>query len=162
MSVSGPAPMADDALFTRAISGYRAAFMEHHRALPESHRNQLWTEYLSQFLLTASPANPASEGAHSAPNPGYLDFPNRADYLANLGKRSRQDTPRTILGSGQPLAKRRATVCLPGPLFPPPCTSPVLSNAVVRLSSPFPIPLHHPVRSPMDIGLTFDRIRIPR
>ncbi|KAK5685602.1 hypothetical protein LTS12_029080, partial [Elasticomyces elasticus] len=109
MSVSGPVSMADDALFTRAISGYRAAFMEHHRALPESHRNQLWTQYLSQFLPAASAANPAYEGTHSAPNPGFLDHSNSADYLAKLGKRSRQDTPRTIPGSGQPLAKRRAT-----------------------------------------------------
>lgn len=136
MSVAGPVSMADDALFTRAISGYRAAFMEHHRALPESHRNHLWTQYLSQFLPVASSnSNNAYEGAaHSAPNPGYLDYLTHADHLANLGKRNRQDTPRTIPGYGQPPAKRRATVChYPGPLFPPSCTSPVVSSVVVRL-----------------------------
>lgn len=106
-------PMDDDALFTRAISGFRDVFMDQHAHLPESHRNQLWSQRLSQFLPSSSAANPACEVAHSAPNPGFLD-PENAGFLSMSGKRRRQDTPRIIPGSGLPLAKRRATVCHPG------------------------------------------------
>ncbi|KAJ5091082.1 hypothetical protein NUU61_005952 [Penicillium alfredii] len=82
---------ADDELFTRAISGYRDAFLVQHSHLPEPQRHQLWSQRLSQFI----PAR-----AH--------------DYLpsGNSGKRTRQDaTPRTLPspGSGLPRAKRRAT-----------------------------------------------------
>ncbi|KAJ5818927.1 hypothetical protein N7474_004518 [Penicillium riverlandense] len=85
--------LADDELFTRAISGYREAFLVQHSHLSESERNQLWSQRLSQFL----PANNDDEGTTGSKS----------------GKRTRQDaaTPRTLpsSGSGLPRAKRRAT-----------------------------------------------------
>ncbi|CAL5867141.1 uncharacterized protein PFLUO_LOCUS1353 [Penicillium psychrofluorescens] len=85
--------LADDELFTRAISGYREAFLVQHSHLSESERNQLWSQRLSQFL----PANNDDEGTTGGKS----------------GKRTRQDaaTPRTLpsSGSGLPHAKRRAT-----------------------------------------------------
>lgn len=77
---------ADDELFTRAISGYREAFLVRHSHLPESERNRLWRRRISAFIDQDGPEKP--------------------------GKRSRQDaTPRTLpSGSGLPQAKRRATV----------------------------------------------------
>ncbi|KAJ5404522.1 hypothetical protein N7509_004393 [Penicillium cosmopolitanum] len=79
---------ADEELFKSAISGYRDAFLVRHSHLPESERNRLWSQQLSQFIPVdredAAPGKP--------------------------GKRTRQDaTPRTLPGSGPPEAKRRAT-----------------------------------------------------
>lgn len=87
--------LADDELFTSAISGYREAFLVQHAHLSEPERNQLWIERLSQFI------------------PSH----DRNDWTpaGSLGKRSRQDaTPRTLPSSdlGLPQAKRRATVCV--------------------------------------------------
>ncbi|KAJ5625359.1 hypothetical protein N7510_001668 [Penicillium lagena] len=84
--------LADDELFTRAISGYREAFLVQHSHLSESERNQLWSQRLSQFL-------PANDDDDEGPTGG------------KSGKRTRQDTPRTLpsSGSGLPQAKRRAT-----------------------------------------------------
>ncbi|KGO42771.1 hypothetical protein PEX1_083430 [Penicillium expansum] len=84
----------DDELFTSAISGYHEAFLVQHSHLPESERDQLWIERLSQFI-------PASNGRDSNWQPA-----------GSLGKRARQDaTPRTLpySDSGLPRAKRRAT-----------------------------------------------------
>lgn len=96
----------DDDLFTRAISGYRDAFMDERAHLPESQRNQLWGQRLSQFL---PPSTTTCDNAHSAPDTGFVDHGSYS--LAKSGKRTRQDTPRTIPGSGLPAPKRRATVC---------------------------------------------------
>lgn len=85
----------DDELFTSAISGYYEAFLVEHSHLPESERNQLWIERLSQFI-------PAS-------NDGDSNW----QHAGSLGKRTRRDaTPRTLpySDSGLPQAKRRATV----------------------------------------------------
>lgn len=75
---------ADDELFTRAISGYRDAFLVRHSNLPEFERNRLWRQRISAFI----------------------------DHPEKPGKRSRHDaTPRTLpSSSGLPQAKRRATV----------------------------------------------------
>ncbi|EYE90207.1 uncharacterized protein EURHEDRAFT_519333 [Aspergillus ruber CBS 135680] len=97
------AVMADEGLFTRAISGYRAVFMDQHADLPEAQRNQLWSQHLSQFLVSTT----GCEGGHSAPEPGFLD--NGACHLVNSGKRPRPDTPRTLPDLGLPPSKRRAT-----------------------------------------------------
>ncbi|OGE50799.1 hypothetical protein PENARI_c015G05127 [Penicillium arizonense] len=81
--------LADDELFTRAISGYREVFLVQHSHLSESEQIQLWRERLGQFM------------------PAPQDEP-----VGKPGKRSRQDaTPRTIppCDSGLPRAKRRAT-----------------------------------------------------
>jgi hypothetical protein len=88
--------LADDELFTSAISGYREAFLVQHSHLSETERNQLWIERLSQFI-------PASNDR------------NDCKPVGNPGKRTRQDaTPRTLPSSGPgfPRAKRRATVCV--------------------------------------------------
>lgn len=58
------AVMADEVLFTRAISGYRAVFMDQHADLPEAQRNQLWSQHLGQFLISTT----GCEGGHSAPS----------------------------------------------------------------------------------------------
>ncbi|KAJ5193566.1 hypothetical protein N7449_009708 [Penicillium cf. viridicatum] len=84
----------DDELFTSAISGFYEAFLVEHSHLPESERNQLWIERLSQFI-------PASD-----------DRDSNWQHAGSLGKRTRQDaTPRTLpySDSGLPQAKRRAT-----------------------------------------------------
>jgi hypothetical protein len=87
----------DDELFTNAISSYREAFLVQHSHLPESERNQLWVERLSQFIPVSNRRDINCQPAGS------------------LGKRTRRDaTPRTLpySESGLPRAKRRATVCV--------------------------------------------------
>ncbi|KAL2000891.1 hypothetical protein VTN02DRAFT_2479 [Thermoascus thermophilus] len=87
--------MADDELFRSAISSYRDVFLVRHSHLPESERNQLWSQCLSQFMPGAmSSSAPADSGFLSHHHHGF-------------GKRSRQDIPRTL--PGHPPAKRRAT-----------------------------------------------------
>lgn len=81
--------IADDDLFTRAVSGYRDAFWDRHQHLSEAERNLAWSQRLSQFMTdgNASTSKPPSPDA--------------------LGKRARQG-PRTVEASS---VKRRATVC---------------------------------------------------
>lgn len=95
--------MADDELFRSAISSYRDVFLVRHSHLPESERNQLWSQCLSQFM-------PGAMSSSAPADSGFLSN-------HNFGKRSRQDIPRTL--PGHPPAKRRATVCLLGLLLPP-------------------------------------------
>lgn len=91
---------ADDALFTRAVAGYRDVFWSKHQHLSEAERNHLWTRRLSQFITdnTSTPDGKMMNPTDSGPS----DI---------LGKRTRPDTPRTVPGISAP-AKRRATVCL--------------------------------------------------
>ncbi|KAL4874020.1 hypothetical protein BDV12DRAFT_181894 [Aspergillus spectabilis] len=97
--------MADDELFTRAISGYRDAFLDQRSHLPEAERIQLWSQRLSQFMPTTavSPTTPAYR-----PVPGSSILGNDSSSEKS-GKRTRQDTPRTLPGSGLPPTKRRVT-----------------------------------------------------
>lgn len=108
--------MADDELFTRAISGYRDAFLDRHSHLPEAERNRLWSQRLSQFL-------PATASSSYRPVPGS-GIPDTGSPHEKSGKRTRQDTPRTLPGSGLPPTKRRVTVCdlswSPAPASSPP------------------------------------------
>ncbi|KAK1142761.1 hypothetical protein N8T08_007393 [Aspergillus melleus] len=98
--------MADDELFTRAISGYRDAFLVQHSHLPESERNQLWGQRLSQFI----PATASSSLNSYRPVSGSGILENGGSTtLEKSGKRARQDTPRTLPGSGLPPTKRRVT-----------------------------------------------------
>ncbi|GES65000.1 hypothetical protein ATEIFO6365_0009049500 [Aspergillus terreus] len=97
---------ADDELFTRAISGYRDAFLVRHAHLPESERMQLWTQRLSQFMSPTSTSS-ASSSYRPVPGSGLLDH--GGSTLENSGKRMRQDVPRTLPGSGLPPTKRRVT-----------------------------------------------------
>ena len=106
---------ADDELFTRAISGYRDAFLVEFSHLPEPERNELWSRRLQQFL-TAPVSN-----SHKVRGSGTLG---NGTSTGKSAKRARQDnTSRTLHGSGSgtglPLAKRRATVCDLGLLSPP-------------------------------------------
>ncbi|KAL4806315.1 hypothetical protein BDV18DRAFT_160385 [Aspergillus unguis] len=98
--------MADDELFTRAISGYRDAFLDQHSHLSEPERIQLWSQRLSQFMPTTavSPATPAYR-----PVPGSSILGQNASSSEKSGKRTRQETPRTLPGSGLPPTKRRVT-----------------------------------------------------
>lgn len=112
--------MADDELFTRAISGYRDAFLVQHSHLPESERNQLWGQRLSQFI----PATASSSLNSYRPVSGSGILENGGSTTPEKsGKRARQDTPRTLPGSGLPPTKRRVTVCDPSwssdPASPP-------------------------------------------
>lgn len=93
----------DDELFTRAISSYREAFWVQLAHLPESERNQLWSQCLSQFLSPTASAN------YFIPTSGP---PVTNENSIKSMKRTRQDaTPRTLpFGSGLPAAKRRVTV----------------------------------------------------
>lgn len=146
---------ADDELFTRAISGYRDAFLVEHSHLPESQRNELWVRRLQQFL--AAPASSNSKQVH-----GSGTFDRDGSTLEKSTKRTRQDTSsRTIpgfgSGSGLPLAKRRATVCDLGLLFPP---SLCLSVFPSRSAGSTPC-LSHSRQQSLDRlpGLTIGRLR---
>ncbi|KAF7589703.1 hypothetical protein BBP40_003950 [Aspergillus hancockii] len=97
--------MADDELFTRAISGYRDAFLVRHSHLSETERNELWSQRLSQFM----PATASSSSPSYRPVPGSGILDNGGSLLEKSGKRTRQDTPRTLPGSGLPPTKRRVT-----------------------------------------------------
>ncbi|OJJ46223.1 hypothetical protein ASPZODRAFT_2076831 [Penicilliopsis zonata CBS 506.65] len=93
------ATVMDDDLFTRAISGYRDVFWKELSHLPESERNELWSQRLNQFIPSTAVSSPSM---NLGPSPA----------LEKSGKRLRQDTPRTLPSgtTGLPLAKRRATV----------------------------------------------------
>ncbi|PWY89084.1 hypothetical protein BO70DRAFT_285364 [Aspergillus heteromorphus CBS 117.55] len=103
--------MADDELFTRAISGYRDAFLVRHSHLTESERNELWSQRLSQFMTTtaSSSAFPSAASSSYRPVSGSGLPGDGASALEKSGKRTRQDTPRTLPGSGLPPPKRRVT-----------------------------------------------------
>ncbi|RAL04640.1 uncharacterized protein BO80DRAFT_483071 [Aspergillus ibericus CBS 121593] len=103
--------MADDELFTRAISGYRDAFLVRHSHLPESERNELWSQRLSQFMTTtaSSSTSPSASSSSYRPVPGSGLLEDGGSALEKSGKRTRQDTPRTLPGSGLPPPKRRVT-----------------------------------------------------
>ncbi|KAL2817203.1 hypothetical protein BJX63DRAFT_419745 [Aspergillus granulosus] len=98
--------MADDELFTRAVSSYRDVFLDQYSHLSEEQRNQLWSQRLSQFMHppSVSPTTTAYRrvSGSSIPDQGT---PSSEDS----GKRTRQDTPRTLPGSGLPPTKRRVT-----------------------------------------------------
>ncbi|KAL5048360.1 hypothetical protein BDW71DRAFT_205486 [Aspergillus fruticulosus] len=98
--------MADDELFTRAISGYRDAFLEQHSHLPESERNQLWSQRLSQFMPTTTAVSPTSPAYRPVSGSSILGHDTSSE---KSGKRTRQETPRTLPGSGLPPTKRRVT-----------------------------------------------------
>ncbi|KAL4996788.1 hypothetical protein BDV10DRAFT_107590 [Aspergillus recurvatus] len=98
--------MADDELFTRAISGYRDAFLEQHSHLPESERNQLWSQRLSQFMPTTTAVSPTSPAYRPVSGSSILGHNTSSE---KSGKRTRQETPRTLPGSGLPPTKRRVT-----------------------------------------------------
>ncbi|KAL4980966.1 hypothetical protein BDW66DRAFT_1764 [Aspergillus desertorum] len=98
--------IADDELFTRAISGYRDAFLEQHAHLPESERNQLWSQRLSQFMPTTTAVSPTSPAYRPVSGSSILGHNTSSE---KSGKRTRQETPRTLPGSGLPPTKRRVT-----------------------------------------------------
>ncbi|KAL3497153.1 hypothetical protein BJX62DRAFT_231766 [Aspergillus germanicus] len=102
--------MADDELFTRAISGYRDVFLDQYSHLPEEQRNQLWSQKLSQFMppTAVSPTAPAYR-----PVSGSSILGQNTTSSEDSGKRTRQDTPRTLPGSGPPPTKRRVTTSDP-------------------------------------------------
>lgn len=97
----------DEILFRNAVFGFRDNFASSVSHLPRSQRSELWSQFLSPYLDLSTDGR---ETGHSAPAPGLLDHIDTGS-LEKPGKRTRQDTPRTILGSGLPLAKRQATVC---------------------------------------------------
>ncbi|KAE8399561.1 hypothetical protein BDV37DRAFT_275190 [Aspergillus pseudonomiae] len=97
--------MADEELFKRAISGYRDAFLDRHSHLSEAERNELWSQQLNQFMPTAAAVS--SPSYRPVSGSGILD--NGGSSLEKSGKRTRQDTPRTLPGSGLPPTKRRVT-----------------------------------------------------
>lgn len=99
--------MADEELFKRAISGYRDAFLDRLSHLSEAERNELWSEQLNQFMPTTAAVSSPSY----LPVSGSGTLHNDGSSLEKSGKRTRQDTPRTLPGSGLPPTKRRVTVC---------------------------------------------------
>ena len=97
----------DERLFRNAVFGFRNNFASSISHLPQSQRSELWSQFLSPYLDLSTDG---PETGHSAPAPSLLDRKDTGS-LEKSGKRTRQDTPRTILGSGLPMAKRQATVC---------------------------------------------------
>ncbi|KAL4942949.1 hypothetical protein BDV06DRAFT_154005 [Aspergillus oleicola] len=98
--------MADDDLFKRAISGYRDAFLERNSHLPEEERNQLWGQQLSQFIMPTTAVSPTSPAYRPVSGSSILGHDSSSE---KSGKRTRQETPRTLPGSGLPPTKRRVT-----------------------------------------------------
>jgi len=140
------APKVDEGLFFRVISGYRDLFLSEHAHLSESGRHQLWTQQLAQFIPASFETGSTSpdtgdsltsgmttsrSNSHIGPSLDSNSGSNNNNITGvgvkniNLGKRTRQDAPRT--GSGVSPAKRQATVCLLGPLFQPSLRSSVPS-----------------------------------
>lgn len=97
----------DEILFRHVVFGFRDNFASSISHLPQSQRSELWNRFLSPYLDLSTDGR---ETGHSAPASSLLDHINTGS-LEKSGKRTRPDTPRTILGSGPPLAKRQATVC---------------------------------------------------
>ncbi|KAL4927108.1 uncharacterized protein BDV17DRAFT_299314 [Aspergillus undulatus] len=98
--------MADDELFKRAISGYRDAFLDRNSHLPEEERNQLWGQQLSQFIMPTTAVSPTSPAYRPVSGSSILGHDTCSE---KSGKRTRQETPRTLPGSGLPPTKRRVT-----------------------------------------------------
>lgn len=98
------ATMANDDMFSTTISMYRDYFMDQHSHLSESERNQLWSQRLSSFIPTTA----SSSSYRPVPGSDFLDLD--ASPCEKSGKRTRQETPRTLPVSGPPPTKRRVTV----------------------------------------------------
>ncbi|PLB37112.1 uncharacterized protein BDW47DRAFT_40000 [Aspergillus candidus] len=97
------ATMANDDMFSTTISMYRDYFMDQHSHLSESERNQLWSQRLSSFIPTTA----SSSSYRPVPGSDFLDLD--ASPCEKSGKRTRQETPRTLPVSGPPPTKRRVT-----------------------------------------------------
>ncbi|OXV07718.1 hypothetical protein Egran_04518 [Elaphomyces granulatus] len=150
------APKVDRGLFFRAISSYRDVFLSEHAHLSESDRHQLWTQQLAQFIPASFETGSTSpdtgdsltsgmttsrSNCHIGPSLDSNSGSNNNNITGvgvknvNLGKRTRQDAPRT--GSGVSPAKRQATTAeshgaLDEP-FPP--TFPALHHQMTRRQS---------------------------
>ena len=150
--------MADDELFTRAISGYRDAFLEQHSHLPEPERNQLWSQRLSQFMPTTTAVSPTSPAYRPVSGSSILGHDTSSE---KSGKRTRQETPRTLPGSGPPPTKRRVTVralLWSSPSVPLHLSSPPM---LVPAALPFsPLQSSSSTLPPTVPGLTLGRLRI--
>ncbi|KAH8690666.1 hypothetical protein BGW36DRAFT_58676 [Talaromyces proteolyticus] len=103
---------ADDALFNRAVSGYRDVFWSQNQHLSETERNCLWTRRLSQFV-TGNNNSSVLDSTIDA----FTISTSSGPCSDTLGKRTRLDAPRTVPGVSTS-AKRRATVCLIIPSTP--------------------------------------------
>jgi hypothetical protein len=93
--------LADDDLFTRAVSGYREAFWDRHQHLSEAERNLAWTQRLSQFMTNGNPL---------VPNGGTESLDGVVTNIPDTTRERLPQEPRTtseLPSSG----KRRATVC---------------------------------------------------
>ncbi|OJD26658.1 hypothetical protein ACJ73_01957 [Blastomyces percursus] len=91
------APTFDDSLFTSALTSSRNVFLANNAHLPESEREQLWSQLLISFMphRNVLAGDTLQNGdASGTPDP--------------VAKRSWEDVPRTI-PSASPPAKRRAT-----------------------------------------------------
>jgi hypothetical protein len=116
--------------------------LDQYSHLPEEQRNQLWSQKLSQFMppTAVSPTAPAYR-----PVSGSGILGQNTTSSEDSGKRTRQDTPRTLPGSGPPPTKRRVTVCdLPWSSPPVP---PLLHLSFLLILVPAalpPSPLHSP------------------
>lgn len=100
--------IADDELFTRAVSGYKEAFWSQHQHLSESQRGELWAQRLSQFLTTTATSTATSSSA--MPGEPKTDGKPASSGATNGTKHQLSDVPRTIPGVTH-AAKRRAIVC---------------------------------------------------
>lgn len=93
--------LADDLLFTRAVSGYREAFWNRHQHLSEAQRNLAWTQRLSQFMTSGNPLDP---------NGGTESLDAMVTNIPDITRERLPQEPQTtseLPSSG----KRRATVC---------------------------------------------------
>jgi hypothetical protein len=158
-------PNFDGGLFFRTISSCRDVFLSEHAHLSESDRHQLWTQQLAPFISASFETGSTSPDTGDSLASGMMSRSNSHIGLSlsnsgsnnnnnfnitgvgvknvNLGKRTRQDAPRT--GSGVSPAKRQATVCLLGPLF----------QLSLRSSVPSLLPQHP------SWNLTIGRLRNP-
>ncbi|KAK2882718.1 hypothetical protein FQN49_000080 [Arthroderma sp. PD_2] len=122
-------PFTSDELFNSVLSSSREAFWRQHSHLPESQRQQLWSQRLEPFMTTPN----------QQPNYTHVKGPEADDTPGLSGKRSRE-TMNHHITSGRPASKRRATS--QGPTMESSsCCRPLPQHSV---SSPSRIPRYSP------------------
>ncbi|KAM5451154.1 hypothetical protein MaudCBS49596_003858 [Microsporum audouinii] len=120
---------SSDELFNSVLSSSREAFWQEHSHLPESQRQQLWSQRLEPFMTTPN----------RQPNYTHVKGPDTYEAPGLSGKRSREAMNHNLT-LGRLASKRRATSQEPS-LESSSCSRPLPQHSV---SSPSRIPRYSP------------------
>ncbi|EAW24495.1 uncharacterized protein NFIA_040710 [Aspergillus fischeri NRRL 181] len=100
----------DDDLFTRAISGYRKAFLLRHNHLPESDRNQLWIQRLNQFMPACNNNNDGDDDAtQDTTQPTTLPAGADTPLYKDVRRHSETESPANLYNDNVFRSQRRST-----------------------------------------------------